>query len=57
MEKISSKPEIRYDPKEGMIIAKKGEKLKKISPFELRTKCKCAGCIDEISGVQVLKID
>jgi len=24
--------------------------VKVISPYELRIKCKCAGCIDEVDG-------
>lgn len=31
--------------------------MKKVDPFELRTKCKCAACIDEFSGVKILKVE
>lgn len=24
--------------------------VKEIAPYELRIKCKCAGCIDEVDG-------
>jgi hypothetical protein len=27
-----------------------GGKIKKVDPYELRIKCKCAGCIDEVDG-------
>ena len=29
--------------------------MKKIDPYQLRVGCKCAGCIDEMSGVKLFK--
>ena len=53
--KSQVKIEANYDVKEGMMILKKGEKVKKISPYDMRVGCKCAGCIDEMSGVKLFK--
>ena len=30
---------------------------KAIDPYELRIKCRCAGCIDEVDGRQILQIN
>jgi len=55
--------EARYDPvRAEVIIEQVGKdgtpaKVKSIDPFELRTKCKCAGCIDEVDGRQILQIN
>lgn len=38
-------------------ITQGGKLTKKVSPYELRLACKCAGCIDEIDGRQILKVD
>jgi DUF971 family protein len=54
----------RYDPTTGEVIVE-GESLtdktksvlKKIDPYELRIKCKCAACIDEMDGRQILKLE
>ena len=49
---------MNYDPKEGLIhISQGGSITKKVSPYELRLACKCAGCIDEVDGRQILKVD
>ena len=49
---------VNYDPQQGKVIIDFGDgKTKKIDPFELRTKCKCAACIDEIDGRQILQIN
>ncbi|CDW89606.1 protein mrp homolog [Stylonychia lemnae] len=51
-------PNVVYDPTKGSIIVNhSGDKVKHVDPYELRIKCKCAGCIDEIDGRQILKID
>jgi DUF971 family protein len=50
--------EVNYDPSKGAIIITNDGKVEKaIDPYELRIKCKCAGCIDEIDGRQILKVD
>ena len=49
---------MNYDPTKGsIVITNDGEVQKEIDPYELRLKCKCAGCIDEIDGRQILKVD
>lgn len=43
--------EVDYDPKLGKIIVKFPDGItKKIDPFELRIKCLCAACVDEVDG-------
>ena len=54
--------EVRYDPVQGKILLEKVEDgnakvVKKVDPYELRIKCKCAGCISEVDGRQILQID
>lgn len=62
IEKIDKLPEdkkhlpvMKYSPKEGVFIIKQNEKEKRINPLHLRKKCICAGCIDEMTGVSLLK--
>jgi DUF971 family protein len=58
LNKAAPKPEVKYDPKEGLIHIYQGDKVtKKVSPYELRLACKCAGCIDEFDGRKILKIE
>lgn len=53
-----NKREVNYDPTTSrVVITTDGKEEKSIDPFELRTKCKCAGCIDEVDGRQILKIE
>ena len=65
--------QVRYDPLKSKIIveientdeaaATPGSEpqaktiLKHIDPYELRLKCKCAACIDEHDGRQILRVD
>jgi len=69
-ENVTANLEARYDPMQGAVIIEElvggGEdgaspqrKLlrKAIKPFELRIKCRCAGCIDEVDGRQILQIN
>jgi hypothetical protein len=46
--------ETRYDPTTQTVIIDHVngtvKKVKQIDPWELRTRCKCAGCIDEVDG-------
>lgn len=37
-----------------MIVDEKGKK-KKIDPYTLRINCRCAACIDELSGALLIK--
>jgi len=39
------------------VITNDGKTEKSIDPYELRIKCKCAGCIDEVDGRQILKVE
>ena len=50
--------EVKYDPtKSSIVITNDGKVEKEIDPYELRIKCKCAGCIDEVDGRQILKVE
>ena len=66
----SARLEAKYDPIKGKVIieehlntndpaatARQTRFRKQIDPFELRVKCRCAGCIDEIDGRQILQIN
>lgn len=53
-----NKWEVNYDPIKGKVtLTNAGESKKEIDPFELRIKCKCAACIDEVDGRQILKVE
>ena len=50
--------EVDYDPKLGKVVVKFPDGSKKlIDPYELRIKCLCAACVDEVDGRQILKIE
>jgi len=56
-ENLINKPVGKYDPKDGYIsIVYEQNKVKKISPYHLRSKCICAACVDEFSGKKKSKI-
>lgn len=44
-----------YNTAERMIVVEENGKKKKIDPYTLRINCKCAGCIDELSGAMLIK--
>jgi DUF971 family protein len=50
-----NKPELKYNPKEGLFNLINNDKIKKINPHHLRKKCICAGCIDEMTGQSLIK--
>ena len=53
VDEISDTPqvEVSYDPKAGKIVCKLSEtETKLIDPYELRIKCLCAACVDEVDG-------
>jgi len=53
-----NKKEVNYDPTTSrVVITNDGKTEKSIDPYELRIKCKCAGCIDEVDGRQILKVE
>jgi DUF971 family protein len=48
--------QINYDPKIGKVVCQFSEEHRKeIDPYELRCKCLCAACVDEVDGRQILK--
>jgi hypothetical protein len=55
------KTEVTYSPEQGHILVSlppqdgKPGREKKISPFDLRTSCRCAGCYDEMTGVKIMQ--
>lgn len=57
LEKPKIKVNAYYNTGERAIIIEELEKKKKIDPYTLRLSCKCAGCIDELSGAMILKKD
>lgn len=58
LDKAAPKPEVKYEPSDGLIHIIQGGKItKKVSPYDLRLACKCAGCIDEFNGKQILKVE
>ena len=53
-----NKKEVSYDPTTSrVVITSDGQTEKSIDPYELRVKCKCAGCIDEVDGRQIFKVE
>lgn len=44
-----------YNTAERKIIVEENGKKKKIDPYTLRVNCKCAVCIDELSGAMLVK--
>jgi hypothetical protein len=61
-----SEYEARYDPAQMKVIIEEATKTsegvqkkvaKVMDPYELRIKCKCAGCIDEVDGRQILQVN
>ncbi len=52
--KMENKPEIKFDQEKVTLKWQDGEETV-ISNFDLRLSCKCARCVDEASGSQILK--
>jgi len=48
---------VSYNPKDGYILVDQGQgkRIKKINPLDLRIKCICAGCVDEMTGQSFIK--
>jgi len=48
---------VTYDPKDGYILVNQGEgkRIKKVNPLDLRLKCICAACVDEMTGQSFIK--
>jgi len=66
-DKAIARIDAKYDPLQGKVIIEeqldegqssasslKSKVRKTIDPYELRIKCRCAGCIDEVDGRQIL---
>lgn len=44
----------RYDTGKQKVVLTRGKEIKEISAREMRLKCQCAACVDEMSGKKVL---
>lgn len=68
-DKAIARIDAKYDPLQGKVIIEeqldegqssasslKSKVRKTIDPYELRIKCRCAGCIDEVDGRQILQV-
>ena len=51
------KVNVYYDTGSRTVVIKEEGRTKKIHPYTLRVSCKCAGCIDELSGALLIKKD
>ncbi len=49
------KPTVSSDPDHGIVVSLDGEKECTIHPAALRRRCRCAECVDEMTGGQILK--
>jgi DUF971 family protein len=50
-----AKPKVSYVKGRGMVVALGDGREHELAPADLRRRCRCALCIDEMSGEQVLK--
>ena len=48
-------PMTYYSTSERLVIIEHDGKKKKINPFALRSLCRCAACIDELTGALLVK--
>ena len=59
VDKELQKPKIKvntyYNTGERVVVIEEEKRRKKIDPYTLRSLCKCAGCIDELTGAKILK--
>lgn len=44
-----------YNTADRKIVVEEKGKKKIISPYNLRLSCRCAGCIDELSGAMLIR--
>jgi Mrp family chromosome partitioning ATPase/DUF971 family protein len=51
------KPDVRYESGTGIVVSLPGGDTHIIAPAELRRRCRCARCIDEMSGKPILQPD
>jgi DUF971 family protein len=49
------KPRIAYTPGQGLIVTLANGEQRVVKPADLRRKCRCALCVEEFSGAQLLK--
>lgn len=45
---------VYYNTAERKVVVQENGKKKKIDPYTLRVSCRCAGCIDELSGAMLI---
>lgn len=50
-------PSVYFSQQTKKVIVQTEDKKREIDPYELRIKCKCAACVDEFTGHQILKRD
>lgn len=50
-----SKPVVRYDKAQGIVVSTGDGGERVVDPADLRRRCRCAGCKDEHTGEQILK--
>jgi DUF971 family protein len=55
VEKPYQVPNVFYSQDSKKVIVEAEQVRREINPYELRVKCKCAACIDEFTGQQILK--
>lgn len=55
LEKPKTNANAYYNAAEKAVVIEEESKKKKIDPYTLRLKCKCAACIDELSGAMLIK--
>lgn len=50
-------PEIHFEKARGIVVAFPSGETRIIAPSDLRRRCRCAACVDEHTGEQILKPD
>lgn len=48
-------PNVYFNKQNSKVVIETEAEKREIDPYEMRTKCKCAACIDEFTGVPLLK--
>ena len=52
---VKDKIFVFYNTAERKVIVELNGKKKKVNPYTLRVSCRCAACIDELSGAMLIK--
>jgi len=50
-------PEVHYDKARGIVVTQPSGEERTVSPADLRRRCRCAACVDEHTGEQILKAE